>query len=277
MDLIASLSSLQTLTGNFYIADFFDVFIIAVFIYSVLLLFKQTRSFSIIIGMGMILILYGVAQVFNFYLTSLFLRSFFGVFLLVLVVIFQEELRRFFELIALWSTRQRKREKTSTSSETIDAIIQAVSSLAYRKIGALIVITGNENIQRHIEGGIVLDGVVSQELIESIFDPTSPGHDGAVIILKDAYGHRDVGEVGLGVTAERCDDVSPFPRTYDQRRGTIRARRIAHTNFVVLPRFDGCPVQIENSARPKRRVRCRHVGRNALQQRDKPVRIRRIG
>jgi uncharacterized protein (TIGR00159 family) len=182
---LAFLAPLQTLFVNFYLADFFDVFIITIFIYAALVLFKQTRSRPILAGISTIVLLYVIARIFNFYLTSLLLQSFFGAFLLVLVIIFQEELRRFFELIALWSTRGRKHGAKIMLPESLKLIIQAIADLSHRKIGALIVLTGHENIERHIEGGSELDGVISDDVLESIFDPASPGHDGAVIIARD--------------------------------------------------------------------------------------------
>ncbi|MEK7576401.1 MAG: diadenylate cyclase CdaA [Patescibacteria group bacterium] len=181
----AFLIPIQGFFNNFYLADFFDVFIITIFIYAALLLFKQTRSFSILVGIATIIVLYALAQAFHFYLTSLLLQSFFGAFLIVLVVIFQEELRRFFELIALWGTRGRKRNTSITGPTPLKSIVQAIANLAHRKIGALVILEGHENIERHIEGGATLDGVVSDDLLESIFDPTSPGHDGAVIIKEN--------------------------------------------------------------------------------------------
>ncbi len=183
--LLALALPLQKLSTNLYIADIFDVLIITIIIYGGLLLFKKTRSFSVLVGIGIILLLYGLSQVFNLYLTTLFLQAFFGVFLIMLVVMFQEELRRFFEFIAVFGTRQMKREELTTADALVNEIMQAVSNMAHRKIGALIVLQGAENIERHIEGGHVLDGVISQELLESIFDPTSPGHDGAVIVSRD--------------------------------------------------------------------------------------------
>lgn len=173
------------ITSRFYIADFFDVLIIATLFYIVLLLFKQTRSYLILIGIGMTIVLYIVAQIFNLYLTSLALQSFFAVFLVVLVVVFQDEMRRFFELIALFGTRRRKTQPLGSSSREVNEIVQAVAHFSHEKIGALIVVHGRENIERLIEGGEVLDGVISEDLLGSIFDPHSDGHDGALIIDKN--------------------------------------------------------------------------------------------
>jgi uncharacterized protein (TIGR00159 family) len=168
--------------------------------------------------------IYVAAQVFNLYLTSLILRAFFGVFIVVLVVIFQDELRRFFEFLALLGTRREQRDETMEVSPLINSLLQAATNLAYRKIGALVVIAGVENIDRHIEGGRVVDGIVSQELLESIFDPTSPGHDGAIIIrhnriamlgthLPLSHDFEQIGKygtrhaAGLGI-AERSDALA---------------------------------------------------------------------
>ena len=78
---LANIYSIGNLARNIYIADFVDVAIIALLIYSAIVLFKQTRSLPIFIGIGMLIALYAIAQVFNLYLTSLALQAFFGVFL----------------------------------------------------------------------------------------------------------------------------------------------------------------------------------------------------
>lgn len=232
--LFASLTFLQPIASELFIADFFDVFIIALFLYAGLLLFKQTRSFSVLAGIGIIIILYGFANFFNLYLTTTLLQSFFSVFLVVLVIIFQEELRRFFELLAVMGTRQARQKKNQGSGAYINEILQAVANLSHNKMGALLVFAGNENIQRHIDGGTTLDAVISQEIIESIFDPTSPGHDGAIIINKNRIAQlgahlplstnfKEIGKHGtrhsaaLGI-AERSD---AFAIVVSEERGTI--------------------------------------------------------
>src|SRR3989344_5005484 len=183
--LLASIYSISSLTQNFYLADFLDVIIVTLLIYSAILLFKQTRSLPALIGIGMLVALYIVAQVFNFYLTSLALQSFFGAFIVVLAVIFQEELRRFFEFIAAWSTRQNIVRPIASGSASMYELMQAIAHLAHTKTRALIILAGQENIERHAEGGKTLDGIISEELLLSIFDATSPGHDGAMIINKN--------------------------------------------------------------------------------------------
>ncbi|MBI3421148.1 MAG: TIGR00159 family protein [Candidatus Sungbacteria bacterium] len=179
---IYALRSFHVIAGTVYLADVFDVLIIAVLLYTMLLLFKQTRSFLVLVGIGIMVLLYALAQIFHLYLTSLVLQSFFAVFFVVIIVIFQEEFRRFFEALASLSTRKGGSRPLQQDSSAIDEIVQAAAYLAHRKIGALMVVRGRENFDRHIEGGKLMDAVISEELVQSIFDPSSPGHDGAVIV-----------------------------------------------------------------------------------------------
>src|SRR3989344_4749553 len=152
-----SLTLLQ-LKPNLYLTDFLDIIIIALFIYSLFIFFRNTRTYMVFLGLAIALSLYVVARYLNLYLTSLTLRYFAGVSVIVFAIIFQAEIRKYTE------------------------IIQACVKMAQSKIGALIVIQGNDNMDPFIEGGIPLDGVISEEVILSIFDPHSEGHDGALII-----------------------------------------------------------------------------------------------
>ncbi|MBI4114293.1 MAG: DNA integrity scanning protein DisA nucleotide-binding domain protein [Candidatus Niyogibacteria bacterium] len=185
-ELVASLYSLREFIGNVYIFDIVDVFIIAVFLYIIIVLFKRTRSWPILVGIGVLGVIYAASQMFNLFLTSLALQSFFAVFIVVLVIIFQSELRRFFELISFWNTRQFKlKQEASGFPFHINELLQAAARLVNQKRGALIVFPGNENTDRFLNGGKQLDGLITEELLESIFDPHSPGHDGAVVIRKN--------------------------------------------------------------------------------------------
>ncbi|OGF74716.1 hypothetical protein A3J56_03210 [Candidatus Giovannonibacteria bacterium RIFCSPHIGHO2_02_FULL_46_20] len=221
---LANIYLLGNLARNIYIADFLDVAIIALFIYGVIVLFKQTHSLPAFFGIATLAVLYWVAQAFDLYLTSLALQVFFGTFLVVLVVIFQQELRRFFEFIAIWGTHQYPKKSAALTSKPIQEILQACAHLARERIGGLIVLVGNESIDRHLNGGKQIDGIISEELLLSIFDPDSPGHDGAVIIQKDridqfgahlplSHNFKEIGKHGmrhsaaLGIT-EQSDGLA---------------------------------------------------------------------
>ncbi len=171
--------------SNVYLTDLLDVVIIAIFAYIAILFLKQTRSLAAFVGISVLGIVYVLAKTFHLYITAIILQSFFSIFVVVLVIVFQDELKRSFELIATTGTRRMKARSLIAFSSTIFSIVQATSNMMRKKHGALIIIPGKEIIERHIRGGNILDGVVTTPLLESIFDPDSSGHDGAVIIDKD--------------------------------------------------------------------------------------------
>jgi len=92
-------------------------------------------------------------------------------------------LRQIFERIAVWSLGLAGFR--TFQSGAMDALVATVADFSRDRIGALIVIPGNQPIDRHIQGGIELNGRLSEPLLKSIFDPHSPGHDGAVILEND--------------------------------------------------------------------------------------------
>jgi len=159
--------------------DFFDLFIIALLIYIVIKLLRETHSISVVAGFLTLLGFYGLALLFDLPLTSLVLRSFFGVFLIIIAIVFQRELRRFFSTFGFLGVARRFMPPSEMAIETIS---HSVGRMANEKIGTLIVFPGRESIERHLEGGNRLNGEISESLLLSIFDKTSPGHDGATII-----------------------------------------------------------------------------------------------
>lgn len=171
--------------GILTVADVLDVLAVAVLIYGTIALLRKTRSVFVVIGIAILALVYILAIIFQLALTAAIFKSFFGVFLIALVIIFQAELRRFFELVALWgrgSVDWRKKQLARAKPEYIENIAHVAERLAQQKIGMLVVLTGKESLERHLQGGFDLNGKVSEPLLLSIFDPSSPGHDGAVII-----------------------------------------------------------------------------------------------
>ncbi|NVM21245.1 MAG: DNA integrity scanning protein DisA nucleotide-binding domain protein [Desulfobacterales bacterium] len=175
------INALWTILDSIRIQDFFDIAIISIMIYGLLIWFKETASRFVLVGIGLLGAVYILSRFFQLYLTAVVLQGFFAILLVTLVVIFQEELRRFFERLAMWG-KIRKRPYTSSYHRDVEVISQAVTNLAQKHIGALVVIRGEEPLDRHIDGGMPLEGLLSQALLESIFDPHSAGHDGAVVI-----------------------------------------------------------------------------------------------
>jgi uncharacterized protein (TIGR00159 family) len=234
---------ISELLPNLYWADIFDVVIVAFLVYWALTLFRQTKSSFIFFGILIISALYAIARIFNFGLTLIIFRIFFSVIVIGLIVIFQKELRRFFELIvyefiSLWGISWKKFRKEKIRPEYVENIVHVAERLAQRKTGLLIIIRGRESLDYHLQGGFDLNGKISEPLLESIFDPSTPGHDGAVIIEADQITKfavhlplsEDFGQIkqygtrhsaGLGI-AEKADSLSII---VSEERGTISIAR----------------------------------------------------
>lgn len=165
------------------ISDFIDILFVAVLLYTAIAWVKTTRAAFVLRGMLVLAFIYLIARQFELQLTAWIFQGFFAIFLIVIVVIFQEELRQIFERVAVWSWRSNA--TPALQSETANALVRTVADLSKERIGALVVVVGGDPLARHIVGGISLDGKVSEPLLRSIFDPHSPGHDGAVIIEHD--------------------------------------------------------------------------------------------
>jgi DNA integrity scanning protein DisA with diadenylate cyclase activity len=101
---------------------------------------------------------------------------------LVAVVVFQQDLRRLFERIAALGFRRRL---LPAGPDAIDTLVRAIAHLAEHRRGALIVLPGREAVAGHVQGGLPLRADITEPLLLSLFDPHSPGHDGAVIVSGD--------------------------------------------------------------------------------------------
>ncbi|MBS1113072.1 MAG: putative rane protein, partial [Nitrospirae bacterium] len=174
--------SALTMMMSLRIQDVFDIAIISVMISALLIWIKDRASRFVFIGISLLGFIYVVAKFFQLYLTTVVLQGFFAILLFVLVVIFQEDLRRFFEHLAILGIIRKRIPMTTPHGQTSEIIAQTVAGFARKHIGALIVIQGNEPLDRHLSGGTELNGTLSEPLLESIFDPNSVGHDGAVVI-----------------------------------------------------------------------------------------------
>jgi uncharacterized protein (TIGR00159 family) len=205
------LPGISELLNSFRILDLLDILLIGFAFYGLLVWFRRTRSRLVLAGIGLLGIVYFISRWLQLYMTAVLLQSLFAVIIFAFIVLFQEELRRFFERLALWGGF-RKKAPAFSSEHVIEVLAQTAVNLTRRKIGALIVLQGADPLERHVQGGIRLDGTLSEQLLESIFDPNSGGHDGAVIIdrgkvaqfgchLPLSSNFREFGNLGLRHTA----------------------------------------------------------------------------
>jgi diadenylate cyclase len=238
-------NSALTVFKSIRIQDILDVIIIALMIFALLTWFKTRASRFVLIGIILLGGVYLAARFFQLYLTTIVLQSFFAISLFVLVVIFQEDLRRFFERLAMLGNIGKKFPSLSGLKGTAEIIAQTAANLAKKRIGALIVLQGIDPLDRHISGGTDLDGIVSESLLESLFDPHSIGHDGAVIVsgnrvtkfgchLPLSMNTAKYGNIGLRHTAalglaERSDAICIV---VSEERGTISLAYMENLNMV---------------------------------------------
>jgi uncharacterized protein (TIGR00159 family) len=173
---------------NFRLTDAVDIAIISVLFYSLLVWFKESASRRVVIGVTVLLVVYFLARAFDLYLTSLLFQAGFAVLVIMLIVVFQEDLRRALERVASWGPLTNQRFSAVHTTD-IDTLVESAFALASNKTGALIAIKGREALERHVQGGIALAGNVSKPLLLSIFDAHSPGHDGAVVIDQGRVVH----------------------------------------------------------------------------------------
>ena len=164
--------------------DIIDIVVVSIIIYELLKLIRGTRAVQMAVGAGVLVGLFYVSGGFHLPTVNWLIRNIAGYIVIALIVLFQSDIRRalahlgrapFFRYFA----------KPETAGESIEEIVVASSMLAEKRVGALIAIERQIGLRNYIEGGIPLEAVLTYDLIVSIFQPTSPLHDGAVIVQDD--------------------------------------------------------------------------------------------
>jgi len=158
--------------------DVLDILIVAYLFYRILLLIRGTRAVQMAAGLSVIVMMYFVAGELKLLTLHWLLGTFMSSIFLVVVIVFQEDIRR-----ALIHMGRSPFIRAQTEySQVIEEVVKAVSFLAEKKIGALIVFERETGLNEFIESGLPIEARVNRDLLISIFHPTSPLHDGAVII-----------------------------------------------------------------------------------------------
>ncbi len=163
--------------------DVLDILIVAALIYYIILLIRGTRSFQMMVGLFVVFVASILSQRLNLYTLSWILDSFTSSIILVIVVIFQNEIRRM--LVYMGENPIHKRTTFIEKTYILEEIIRACYYLAERKIGAIIAIERKTSLQGYAYTGVPIGSKVSREMLISIFNPQSPLHDGAVLVSED--------------------------------------------------------------------------------------------
>ncbi|MGE0369725.1 MAG: diadenylate cyclase, partial [Candidatus Dadabacteria bacterium] len=155
-----------------YVWDTLDILLVAFIIYYVLRMLEGTRALQVLFGFVLLVVLYYVSQRGLFTLNWI-LGQFLGSIILIVVIIFQNDIRR--GLAALGRRPFLLKMSPGKSKEQyLEEVVKASSYLANRYIGALIAIERNQTLSDYIEIGMRVDALVSRELIISLFNPSSP-------------------------------------------------------------------------------------------------------
>jgi len=171
---------LVNLQSSLRLIDLLDVGLVAFLVYRVLLLIKGTRAMQMLTGLGIMGIGFFLSSTLELFTTHWLLSYFFDYLILIVIVLFQDDLRRALTHVGrnpFFSGASAEEER-----EMVDEIARAATRLARERIGALIVIERETGLKNFIDTGSRIEARVKAELLYSIFVPNSPIHDGAVIV-----------------------------------------------------------------------------------------------
>src|SRR6188472_3936204 len=165
-------------------SDLLDIGLVSILIYELLLLIRGTRAAQMALSGGFIIGLYFLSRWLQLETVNWVIRNLASYVVFAIIVLFQADIRRalahfgrapFFKYF----------ERATSADESIEDLVVAASTLAARRIGAIIVIERQIGLRNYIEGGIPLDATITYDLLATIFQPGSPLHDGAVIVQGD--------------------------------------------------------------------------------------------
>jgi diadenylate cyclase len=168
---------------NFGWRDVLDIAIVAIITYGLLRLIRGTRAVQMVLGLFAIFAVYAVAVFLKLAALTTVLKALIFYVPFAIIVLFSHELRR--ALAAFGRTPFFALFSGYHAEESISEIVLAVTSLAARRVGALIVLERREGLKTYIENGSAIDSAISYELLVTLFAPGTPLHDGAVIVSGD--------------------------------------------------------------------------------------------
>lgn len=160
--------------------DIIDVIIVTALLYKLHQVLRNTIAVQIFLGIIAILAVYFLTEVINFRSLNWILQTLSNIWLLAFIVLFQPELRRL--LLVIVRAPVFSNLMGSNLNEAIDEVLEAAQEMSEKHVGALIIFARARNIKMTIETGIPVQGVLSREMLLSIFNTKSPLHDGAVIV-----------------------------------------------------------------------------------------------
>lgn len=206
---------LLNLKSSLRSVDYLDIAIVAFIVYRILVLIKGTRAMQMLTGLGILGLGFFLSSSFELFTTHWILSYFFDYLILIVIVLFQDDLRRALTHVGknpFFAGASEEEER-----EVVDEIATAVFRMVKTRTGGLVVIERETSLKNFIDTGSQLDAKVKAELITSIFVPVSPIHDGAVVV------------VGNRIAAAGCFLPLSQDPTLDKKYGTRHRAAIGVT------------------------------------------------
>lgn len=161
-----------------------DIILVSLIFYGLLRLFRGTQAVSLLRGI-LVVLLVALLAASRFTAFNWLVRNSLPIILVAIPVIFQPELRRALERLGRTTPLLARGNREAAAQQVIYEVTRAVESLSRERVGALLVLEGDTGLEEYMESGQRVDAMVSARLIETLFFPGTPLHDGAVIIRGD--------------------------------------------------------------------------------------------
>ena len=169
----------ELLTWN----DFVDIAVVTIVIYNFLLLIRGTRAVQMLLGLLVVVGVYQSAKLARLRTLETIIESFFLFLPFAIIVLFQDQIRR--ALAGFGRNPLFRRGMRQRIDPVLNEVVLAATTMAARRIGALLVFERQQGLRNYVENGIRLDAAVSYDLLLNLFTPDTPLHDGAVIVQAD--------------------------------------------------------------------------------------------
>ena len=168
--------------AQFRFQDALDILIIAFIVYKIIDVSVNTRAYQLLKGLGLLLVIMLLSTIFNLYTVSFLLNTLLVSGIVIVFVLFQPELRRGLAHIGGRFKFNLPGRSEADGDTIVREMVSSLIRLSKRKVGALIVIERDTKLDEYLPTGTCVDGRITGALIENIFEPNTPLHDGAVII-----------------------------------------------------------------------------------------------
>ena len=222
---------------QFSFLDFVDIVIIAALLYKLIVWTKETRAYEVLKGVGVLFLCSVASTLLSLNTLSWLLDSILtsGSIIIVLFILFQPEIRRVLERLGRSGKKLSKAwldASSVASAELVRDMQSAILSMSHRRVGALIVVEQKTGLGDIISTGTRIDGILSGALIENIFEPNTPLHDGAVIVRGNSL-------IAAGCFLPLSDDLSVSRELGTRHRAALGVSTVSDSVTIVVSEETG--------------------------------------